>query len=377
MKSKYAVTIGLTLVVVIWMLLPRERGLVDDGFALPENNTTINAVGNDGTVTNDNQSFTVRVERVNAQSYQERVRVRGQTKAFRHVDVRAEVSGRVVATPVARGARVNAGDLLCEIAVDTRAADLQEARSRQEEAQMEYNGALDLQERGLQSRVGIAQRKAALDTTTAAVTRAELNLSRTRITAPFAGIMETRAVEVGNLMDMGGTCASLLDDSPMLLIGQVPETDVGKLTIGAAVTATLLSGETVEGKLTYVSRAADTNSRSYGIEVEINSGYEAIRQGITAEIFIAAAETRAHLIPPSALTLNDEGIMGVKILDQNNVVQFVPVTVIGENTTIDTGMWVLGLPEQSVVITVGQEIVFPGQSVNADFSWSTANDSAL
>lgn len=377
MKSKYAVTIGLTLVVVIWMLLPRERGLFDDGFALPENNTTINAVGNDGTVTNDNQSFTVRVARVNAQNYQERVRVRGQTKAFRHVDVRAEVSGRVVATPVARGARVNAGDLLCEIAVDTRAADLQEARSRQEEAQMEYNGALDLQERGLQSRVGIAQRKAALDATTAAVTRAELNLSRTRITAPFAGIMETRAVEVGNLMDMGGTCASLLDDSPMLLIGQVPETDVGKLTIGATVTATLLSGETVEGKLTYVSRAADTNSRSYGIEVEINSGYEAIRQGITAEIFIAGADTRAHLIPPSALTLNDEGIMGVKTLDQNNVVQFVPVTVIGENTTIDTGMWVLGLPEQSVVITVGQEIVFPGQSVNADFSWSTTNDSAL
>ena len=369
-------TIGLTVVVVIWMLLPRERGAFDDGFALPENDTTINAVGNDGTITNDNESFTVRVASISAQNYQERVRVRGQTKAFRHVDVRAEVSGRVVATPVARGARVEAGDLLCEIAVDTRAADLQEARSRQEEAQMEYNGALDLQERGLQSRVGIAQFKAALDATTAAVTRAELNLNRTRITAPFAGIMETRAVEVGNLMDMGGTCASLLDDSPMLLIGQVPETDVGKLTLGAPVTATLLSGETVEGKLTYVSRAADTSARSYGIEVEINSGYESIRQGITAEIYIAGAETRAHLIPPSALTLNDEGIMGVKTLDQNNVVQFAPVVVVGENSSLDPGMWVLGLPEQSVVITLGQEIVFPGQTVNADSSWSTNNESA-
>jgi len=375
-KSKYAVTIGLTVVVVIWMLLPRERGAFDDGFALPENDTTINAVGNDGTITNDNESFTVRVASISAQNYQERVRVRGQTKAFRHVDVRAEVSGRVVATPVARGARVEAGDLLCEIAVDTRAADLQEARSRQEEAQMEYNGALDLQERGLQSRVGIAQFKAALDATTAAVTRAELNLNRTRITAPFAGIMETRAVEVGNLMDMGGTCASLLDDSPMLLIGQVPETDVGKLTLGAPVTATLLSGETVEGKLTYVSRAADTSARSYGIEVEINSGYDSIRQGITAEIYIAGAETRAHLIPPSALTLNDEGIMGVKTLDQNNVVQFAPVVVIGENSSLDPGMWVLGLPELSVVITLGQEIVFPGQTVNADSSWSTNNESA-
>ena len=376
MKSKYAVTIGLTVVVVVWMLLPRERGLFDDGFALPENDTTINAVGNDGTITNDNESFTVRVASISAQNYQERVRVRGQTKAFRHVDVRAEVPGRVVATPVARGARVEAGDLLCEIAVDTRAADLQEARSRQEEAQMEYNGALDLQERGLQSRVGIAQFKAALDASTAAVTRAELNLNRTRITAPFAGIMETRAVEVGNLMDMGGTCASLLDDSPMLLIGQVPETDVGKLTLGAPVTATLLSGETVEGKLTYVSRAADTSARSYGIEVEINSGYDSIRQGITAEIHITGAETRAHLIPPSALTLNDEGTMGVKTLGQNNVVQFAPVVVVGENSSLDPGMWVLGLPEQSVVITLGQEIVFPGQTVNADSSWSTNNESA-
>ncbi len=376
MKSKHAVAVGLLVVVVVWMALPRERGALDDGFALPEVGGDITAVTDDTSITNDNQSVTVRVAAISAQNFVERVRVRGQTKAFRHVDVRAEVSGRVVATPVARGARVEAGDLLCEIAVDTRAADLQEARSRQEEAQMEYNGALDLQERGLQSRVGIAQLKAALDATTAAVTRAELNLNRTRITAPFAGIMETRAVEVGNLMDMGGTCASLLDDSPMLLIGQVPETDVGKLTIGAPVTATLLSGETVEGKLTYVSRAADTNSRSYGIEVEINSGYDAIRQGITAEIFISGAETRAHLIPPSALTLNDEGIMGVKILDQNNVVQFVPVTVIGENTTIDTGMWVLGLPEQSVVITLGQEIVFPGQTVSADASLSTLNDSA-
>ena len=376
MKSKYAVTIGLTVVVVVWMLLPRERGLFDDGFALPENDTTINAVGNDGTITNDNESFTVRVASISAQNYQERVRVRGQTKAFRHVDVRAEVPGRVVATPVARGARVEAGELLCEIAVDTRAADLQEARSRQEEAQMEYNGALDLQERGLQSRVGIAQFKAALDASTAAVTRAELNLNRTRITAPFAGIMETRAVEVGNLMDMGGTCASLLDDSPMLLIGQVPETDVGKLTLGAPVTATLLSGETVEGKLTYVSRAADTSARSYGIEVEINSGYDSIRQGITAEIHITGAETRAHLVPPSALTLSDEGTMGVKTLDQNNVVQFAPVVVVGENSSLDPGMWVLGLPEQSVVVTLGQEIVFPGQTVNADSSWSTNNETA-
>lgn len=377
MKIKHFVALGLVAIVVVWMAYPRERGALDDGYPLPERDGVVNAVSGNSAITNDNQNFTVRVARVNARTFVQKVRVRGQTKAFRLVDVRAEVAGRVVATPIIRGARVNAGDVLCEIAVDSRASDLQEARSRQEQAQMEYQGALDLQTRGLQSRVGIAQLKAALDATAAAVTRAELALQKTKITAPFAGILETRDVEVGALMDLGGKCGSLLDDTPMLLVGLVPEQEVGKLFLGAPVTASLLTGENVAGKVTYISRAADAISRSYAIEVEIDATETGIRQGVTAEIYIAANETEAHLIPASSLTLNDEGLVGVKIVDQNSVVQFVPVTIIGENTDIDPGMWVTGLPQSSVVVTHGQEIVFPGQVVNTDTSWSSISESSL
>jgi len=259
--------------------------------------------------------------------------------------VLGEVAGRVIAPPVGSGGRVRAGDVWCEIAVDSRAVDLQEARSRQEQAQMEYQGALDLQERGLQSRVGIAQLKAALDSTIASVKRAELALQKTQIPAAFAGIMETRAVEVGDLMDMGGQCATLLDDSPMLLTGMVPEQDVGKLFLGAPVTASLLTGETIQGKVTYISRAANSSARSYAIEVELDETDFSIRQGVSAEIFIASNETQAHLIPASALTLNDEGLVGVKIVDQGSVVRFAPVTIIWENTTVDPGMWVTGLSD--------------------------------
>ena len=229
----------------------------------------------------------------------------------------------------------------------------------------------------MQSRVGIAQLKTTLDAAVAAVKRAELALERTQITAPFAGIMETRAVEVGDLMDMGGTCATLLDDTPMLLVGLVTEQDVGKLVLGAQVSAELLTGEQVQGELTYISRAADPTSRSYAIEVEIAGSENSIRQGITAEIFVAASETPAQLIPPSALTMNDAGAIGVKLIDQTNVVQFAEVKVIGENTSVDPGMWVTGLPSSSVLITHGQEIVFPGQTVNPDFSWSSLTESSL
>ncbi len=377
MKIKHFVAIGLIVIVVVWMAYPRERGALDDGYPLPERDGAVSAVSGNAAINNDNQNFTVRVARVNSQSFVQNIRVRGQTKAFRLVDIRSEVSGRVISTPFIRGARVKAGDVLCEIAVDSRAVDLQEALSRQEQAQMEYQGALDLQERGLSSRVSTAQLKAALDSTAAAVKRAELALQKTQITAPFAGVMETRAVEVGDLMDMGGQCASLLDDTPMLLTGVVPEQEVGKLFLGAPVTASLLTGETVQGKVTYISRAANSSARSYAIEIELENTDFAIRQGVSAEIFIASNETQAHLVPASALTLNDEGLVGIKIVDQNNVVRFASVTIIGENTTVDPGMWVTGLPDSSVVITHGQEIVFPGQVVNIDSSWSSIPESSL
>lgn len=373
MKTKNIVAIALLAIVVIWMAFPRDRGVLDDGYGLPERGAAISAVSADTNITNDSSLFTVRVARISEQSFVQRIRVRGQTKAFRLVDVRTETSGRVIATPAARGARVNQGDILCELSTDNRDAELQEALSRRAEAQLEYDAALNLEQRGLQSRVNIAQKKSTLDSTVASVDRAELALSRTKIRAPFAGIVETRAIEVGDLMDIGGTCASLLDDSPMLLVGLVPEQEVGKLFIGAPVNATLLAGPNVQGKVSYISRAADTRSRSYAIEIELDPTESPIRQGITAEIFIAASESMAHLIPPSSLTLNDAGEIGVKLVVANGLVEFAPVKVIGENTSVNPGMWVTGLPINPTVITHGQEIVFPGQTVNTDFSWSTSN----
>jgi len=373
-KLKHAVATALVVIVVIWMVIPRERNL-DDGYSLPDNDAPITAASGDRQP-GDSSQFIVRVAHLEARSFGEQVRVRGQTKAFRLVDVRAETSGRVVATPVERGARVNEGDLLCELAVDNRAVDLQEARSRMDEAQLEYDGAVDLQDRGLQSRVGLARLKATLDASVAAYNRAELALQRIRITAPFAGIMESRSIEVGDLLDMGGTCAALLDDTPMLVVGLVPEQNVGKLYQGAPVSVRLLNGETVDGSLTYISRAADPQSRSYAIEVELAPTDSPIRQGITAELYIAGADTMAHLIPSSSLTLDDQGRVGVKILDDANVVQFFPVTIVGENIASNPGSWVTGLPARATVITHGQEIVFPGQTVRSDDSWSQSQHSS-
>lgn len=372
MKKPQYIALAVMVLIAVWMFFPRSAPSTDDS---SEGNSiaAIVALPADAQVTDESINFVVRVAVLRSQPYEKDIRVRGRTQAFRTVDVRAEQSGRVVATPAVRGSRVNTGDVLCEIAVDTRAADLAEAESRREQTLFEYTAIQDLRKQGLVSAVSESQAKASYDSSLAAVERASLALANIRMRAPFAGVVETRPVEIGDLLERGGVCASVLDDSPMLLVGLVPENDIGSLELGAPVKANLLGGEQLGGKVSYLSRDADSQSRSYRMEAEITSLSSEIRAGISAEILIAASEIQAHLIPASALNLDDNGNIGVKVLNGNNVA-FLRVEVVGDEATqLNSGIWVTGLPEQVNLITHGQEIVFAGQTVQSNVDWSTGS----
>lgn len=345
------------------MLIPRE-GISTAGEAKPD--VVVTAAPEGSNAGEGLETPLVRTLAVSEEDYTQQIRIRGRTQAFRHVMVRAEEPGKLISEPVARGARVSQGDVLCELAIDARDANLSESLSRLEQTQFEYKASLDLQKRGLQSEVIVAQQKAAVSAAEAAVSRAELALARTKIRAPFDGVIETRSVELGDLLNVGAVCASVLDDSPMLLVGLVPEQNVTALEVGSLVEAELGTGMRISGHVTYLARAADTSSRSYRIEVEVDNSNTRIREGITAELLVDAQDLRAHQIPSSALTLDDTGEIGVKILDRNNVVQFQRVTIIGDSSNrLNPGVWVTGLSGSTTLVTIGQEIVFPGQRVDS------------
>ncbi|MEX1197528.1 MAG: efflux RND transporter periplasmic adaptor subunit [Pseudohongiellaceae bacterium] len=368
MNARHLVAMILFGLMVGWMALPRQHS-APQPYAPLQRDTTVYALSADDETPPDPDTVSVRVARISEDTFQSTVSVRGRTRADRHVPVRAEVAGQVTATPVPRGGRVEQGDLLCRLEVNGRDTDLQEAVSREEQARMEYEAELDLQERGLQGRVAIAQRKATLDAATAAVAQARLALERTEIRAPFSGILESRDVETGDYLDMGGECGTVLDDAPMLVTGMVPEHQIGQLEQGAAVTGRLITGEPIRGTVTYLSRVADPIGRSYRIEVELAPSVQVIRQGVTAEIFVDSSELRAHLVPASALTLNDAGNPGLKTVNRDSVVEFHEIRIVGEETGPDRrGLWVTGLPTTTTVVTLGQELVFPGQAVRTDSS---------
>ena len=75
-------------------------------------------------------------------------------------------------------------------------------------------------------------------------------------------------------------------------------------------------------------------------------------------------KVKAHLIPSYLLSLNDEGELGIKIVE-NDVVKFLLIQIIEDGLD---GLWVSGLPDKVTIITVGQEYVINGQNVNVQLS---------
>ncbi len=368
MKKQQIVAAAILVAVIAWMAVPRNSNSTAEEPEVPERQ--IAAIPEGASPAENPDQITVRARQISEEDYVERIRVRGRTQAFRHVQVRTEQAGRIVRDPVARGSRVSAGDLLCEIAVDGRDVALEEARARLEEAEFEYQAGLDLQSRSLQSDVQVAQLKSARAAAETAVIRAELALKNTRVLAPFDGIVEQRTVEVGDLLNIGDVCASVIDDDPMLLVGLVPESDVSRIEEGARVSAELLGGQQLTGRITFLASAADAISRSYRMEVTVDPSQQKIREGITTEMLVDAAQLRAHRIPSSALTLDDAGEIGVKVIDRDNVVRFNNVTIVGDDSNqMNPAVWVTGLDGSVNLITLGQEIVFPGQTVEANFDW--------
>ncbi len=343
------------------------------------------------------------VERSTAQNVDSAVVLRGQTSAARQVEVRAETSAVVINEPLRKGARIEAGQDMCVLDPGTRGAGLDEARARLAEAQsrvpeaesrvdeaqarldeamINQNASARLKEDGFASTTRVAAADAAvaaaqagvvsaqsglraarsgIEAATAAVAVAEAEIDRLTIKAPFSGLLESDTAELGSLLQPGALCGTVIQLDPVKLVGYVPETEVNRVKVGAQAGARLAAGgQQVQGRVTFLSRSADPQTRTFLVEIDVPNADLAIRDGQTAEILIASEGADAHLIPQSALTLNDEGALGVRIIDQDAVVDFVDVDIIRDTPR---GVWVTGLPEVADVIVIGQEYVIEGVTV--------------
>ena len=342
-------------------------------------------------------------QRSEAQAIDTAVSLRGETRAARTVDVKSETAAIVVSDPLRKGADVQKGDVMCRLDESTRATDLAQARAQLEEArarlpeaqarlaqsraqleeaQINQNASSKLIEEGFASttrlantqaavatalagvesaRAGLSAAEAGIQSAQASVASAQREIERVTIRAPFSGLLESDTAELGALLQPGDLCATIIQLDPIKLVAFVPETEVDRVKFGARATATLATGVgNVEGTVTFLSRSADETTRTFRVEIEVANTDRSISDGQTAEILIAGEGVTAHILPQSALTLDDNGVLGVRAVDENDVVLFYPVELLRDTAQ---GVWLSGLPPVLNVIVLGQDYVIAGVKV--------------
>lgn len=302
----------------------------------------------------------VQVRRVTATSRREILTIRGRTESESMVNVRARTDGQVISLGADKGNFVKKGSVLCTLDMGTRAARLAEAEAVLAQAELDYKASATLMKRGYAPETQEAARKAKRDAALAIIKQVRIDIERTKIKAPFDGVVEDQPSKVGDLLKNGDVCAKLVSQDPILVVGEVTESEVAKLKIGMPATANLVTGEKAEGQIRFVAQMADAATRTFRVEIKVPNTERKLRSGITSQINVPLKESPAHMLAYSILSLSDNGRIGVRLVNTDNTIRFQPVTILDESKG---GVWVSGLPEVARLITVGQDYVREGQTV--------------
>ena len=350
LKPRYQWAGGIAILVTLW---------VATGVFNSHAQTTQGA----GLSTKPDDVARVRVSELVATSRDATITVRGRTQAMHEVDVRAEVEGVVQAIHFDKGDKVKAGDVLCEIKLNDRGAKAAQAAALIAQTLKELQVARDLYAEGFRSKTQLAQSEAAYAQAQAgafndgnpARQHAHPGAVRRLCRRPLCQRRRLHACRATN-------ATLVIAPEPFLAVGTVAEHEVGEIRVGDKASATLVTGETVPAKFTFVADRADPTTRTFRVEVQLPNPDAKLRDGVSADIHIPVRQLKPRSTSRPAFWCWTIPVRSACASVIDGMVRFIPMQIISDGPD---GMWVSGLPDRVNVITVGQEFVTNGERVKA------------
>jgi multidrug efflux system membrane fusion protein len=317
--------------------------------------------------------MTVSVRTQEAKSVEKYIVAQGQAEPNRTVTIRAETTGQVDEILADEGATVAAGDVIARLESNDRQARIDRAEARVREQQSAFEASKTLGKKGYQTQRQSDQTFSSLQTAKAELEEARIELERIEIKAPFEGIVLSSAIELGTYVDVNGEVATIVDNDPLVVSLRITQQNISGLKVGQPASLTFATGQQRDGKIRYVSPRADEDTRTFRVEVELPNSDGEIPSGISAEAKIPTGSVMAHFVSPAALSLNDQGKLGVKTVNEDNEVAFYTATIVLSDVS---GAWITGLPAHARIITLGHGFVQIGEEVQVAEEQGNASQEA-
>ena len=348
-KISWLIALVLIILLVLWMLSgsfgePKapltEKQRLEKARALPE----------------------VQARYYSLQDYSRKLSLTGETVAARIVVLRSERSALVKQLSVSKGDVVNKGQLVATLDSGTTIARINQAKSLVAKEELYSDSIAKLVAKGLSSKLDQADAINRLETAKMQLRSAREDYRKSRISAPFSGQVINQLVELGDYVSVGTALFELADVSPVKVKAHITEKEYTAINNQIpAASVRLSSGDKYEAVVSYISSSADARKKTFAMELDLQSGDDPVPLGISANVVLRLDEVKAIAISPSLLFLDNSGNTALKYVDDDDLVQQTPVTIVQSESD---ATWVVGdqLEKKRIIVT-GQGFVFPGDEV--------------
>jgi len=201
-----------------------------------------------------------------------------------------------------------------------------------------------------------------------AVSQMKAQMAKTRIIAPFNGVIDELIAERGQVVGPGQGLMRIVNLNNMFVSTTVPESYIGKLKVGTEVSVYLASiGKSFNGKIRQVGNNINPNNRSFGIEVSVPNAENLLRPNQVAKLKITDyTNAKAVVVPSNVIQEDADGNQFVfevsSVKDKTGIAKKVMVKV---GKTSDNFTEILGgLEPKTMVVGDGVKTVSEGMKLN-------------
>ncbi len=346
-EKPYILAVTISLLILLWMLSGSSQA---DENKIKENNIALPKV---------------KVEYLSAKQVHKTLMLYGKSEPDKMATISAREPGEVNTILVAEGQFVQQGAIILTLDESDLNQQIQSTKSLVMQRELEYQGSVKLKQKGLQDEVQLARNKAQLDQANAQLAGLLLNLERTKIKAPFSGVINKQLVEVGDYVGRGDAILELADLDPLIVRADVTQAEILGLELEQPVSVTLIDKNTYAGKIRYIASVADGSTNTFRIEAAFDNPGMKFKAGFSTQLDINVNAVNAIHLSPAFMALDDQGSIGVKTLNEKNEVIFTPIQIVKSQAD---GIWMSGLGDKAKVITLGQGFVRAGDVVEPVFS---------
>jgi membrane fusion protein (multidrug efflux system) len=297
----------------------------------------------------------------------EEIHASGELEARFHTMIAAEIAGRVTELSVDEGGSVEVGATVIEIDPERRKLDLGAAQARRAQARANYRKEQSQAERIRKLRsesissvqaleeaeTALLFARSALEAEQAAVGVSERALADASVSAPFAGLVARRSVDLGEFVQVGEPLFELVSLNPLEAIFSLTELDTERVRLGQPIGVRVgaFRDRTFQGKVTFVAPTVDPATRTLRIKAEVDNSEGLLRPGLFARVSLGVSRREdVMMVPEEAVIQRATGAYVFRIVDDDRV----------ERVDVETGAIADGRVEVRGPISGGDWVVKRG-----------------